>query len=107
MRRPASRRRRAAQGATCASGAIWYRGEPMTEATQSRRSRRVIALVLAGLLLAGAAWAYWRRGGDEEDTAYVTATVERGPVTAIVTATGEVNPVTTVQVGTYVSGPIL
>ena len=79
----------------------------MIEATRSRRSRRVIALVLAALLLAGAAWAYWRRGGDDEDTAYVTATVERGPVTAIVTATGEVNPVTTVQVGTYVSGPIL
>jgi HlyD family secretion protein len=66
----------------------------------------VIAFVLAALLLAGAAWAYWRSGGDDEDVAYVTATVERGPVTAIVTATGELNPVTTVQVGTYVSGPI-
>jgi HlyD family secretion protein len=65
----------------------------------------VIAIAL-GTLLAGAALAYWRRGSADEDTAYVTATVERGPVTANVTATGEVNPVTTVQVGTYVSGPI-
>jgi HlyD family secretion protein len=72
----------------------------------SSRSRRVVVLALAALLLAGAAWAYWHRGGADEDTAYITATVERGPVTAIVTATGEVNPVTTVQVGTYVSGPI-
>ncbi|MBX3025853.1 efflux RND transporter periplasmic adaptor subunit [bacterium] len=72
----------------------------------SARSRRTIALGLAVLLLAGAAWAYWRRGNDDAGIAYVTATVERGPVTALVTATGQVNPVTTVQVGTYVSGPI-
>ncbi|HSP98088.1 MAG TPA: efflux RND transporter periplasmic adaptor subunit [Candidatus Dormibacteraeota bacterium] len=78
----------------------------MTEARPPSRSRRVIALAVAALLLAGAAWAFWRRGGADEDVSYVTATVERGPVTAIVTATGEVNPVTTVQVGTYVSGPI-
>ena len=77
----------------------------MSDARTSR-SRRAIALALAGLLLAGAAWAYWRRGGAEDDVAYVTATIDRGPVTAIVTATGAVNPVTTVQVGTYVSGPI-
>jgi len=78
----------------------------MTAARSSSRSRRVIALAVAALLLAGAAWAYWRRGGADDDVSYVTATVERGPVTAVVTATGELNPVTTVQVGTYVSGPI-
>lgn len=77
----------------------------MSDASPSR-SRRVLALALAALLLAGAAWAYWGRGGSDDDVAYVTATVDRGPVTAVVTATGEVNPVTTVQVGTYVSGPI-
>lgn len=78
----------------------------MTDARPSPRSRRAIVPALAALLLAGAAWAYWRGGGPVENVAYVTATVDRGPVTAIVTATGEVNPVTTVQVGTYVSGPI-
>jgi len=78
----------------------------MANARPASRSRRVIAIALGALLLAGAALAYWRRGSADEDTAYVTATVERGPVTANVTATGEVNPVTTVQVGTYVSGPI-
>jgi HlyD family secretion protein len=78
----------------------------MADVRPAFRSRRVIVIALGALLLAGAALAYWRRGSADEDTAYVTATVERGPVTANVTATGEVNPVTTVQVGTYVSGPI-
>lgn len=72
----------------------------------SPRSRRIALLALAALLLAGAAWAYWGRRADDDAVTYVTATVDRGPVTALVTATGEVNPVTTVQVGTYVSGPI-
>ena len=78
----------------------------MPDVRQFWRARRALLLALVALLLAGAAWAYWRRGEADDNTAYVTATVERGPVTALVTATGTVNPVTTVQVGTYVSGPI-
>ena len=77
----------------------------MPDVRQFWRARRALLLALVALLLAGAAWAYWRRDAADENTAYVTATVERGPVTALVTATGTVNPVTTVQVGTYVSGP--
>jgi HlyD family secretion protein len=80
--------------------------DPMSDPRRSARARRALLLTVAALLLAGAAWAYWRRGGADGDAAYVTATVEHGPVTALVTATGTVNPVTTVQVGTYVSGPI-
>ena len=79
----------------------------MSPASSPRRGRRVALIVLAALLLAGAAYAYWRRGNGDGPLGYVTATLERGPVTAAVTATGTVNPVTTVQVGTYVSGPIL
>lgn len=79
----------------------------MSSIFSSPRGRRVALLVLAVLLLAGAAYAYWRRGNGDGPVGYVTATLERGPVTAAVTATGTVNPVTTVQVGTYVSGPIL
>ena len=78
----------------------------MPDVRQFWRARRALLLALVALLLAGAAWAYWRRDAADENTAYVTATVERGPVTALVTATGTLNPVTTVQVGTYVSGPI-
>jgi HlyD family secretion protein len=51
-------------------------------------------------------YAYWRRGQEAAQGAYVTEPIERGSIASIVTATGTVNPVTTVQVGTYVSGPI-
>lgn len=78
----------------------------MLEPRPSRRGRRIALLALAVVLLAGAAFAYWRRSSGDGPVSYVTATLERGPVTAMVTATGTVNPVSTVQVGTYVSGPI-
>jgi HlyD family secretion protein len=78
----------------------------MSDPRRSARARRALLLTVAALLLAGAAWAYWRRGGVGESTAYVSARIDRGPVTAVVTATGTMNPVATVQVGTYVSGPI-
>lgn len=58
------------------------------------------------MLLAVGGYAYWRRGQEAAQGAYVTEPIERGSIASIVTATGTVNPVTTVQVGTYVSGPI-
>src|SRR5262249_42571994 len=64
-----------------------------------------LALALAVLALAAVLIASWtRREGARSP--YVTAPVDRGPITARVTATGTVNPVTTVQVGTYVSVPL-
>lgn len=78
----------------------------MTAVRRPLGTRRALLLAVAAVVLAGAAWAYWRRGGGEERPTYVTAVLDRGAVTAVVTATGTVNPVTTVQVGTYVSGPI-
>src|SRR5512139_1933662 len=69
------------------------------------RSRYIIIAVLV-LVLAGAGYAYWRRGQSAGDGEYVTEAVERGAIASTVSATGTVNPVTTVQVGTYVSGPI-
>jgi len=67
--------------------------------------RLALALVLA--TLAGVAYVMLgRTGGSGDGPDYVTAPVDRGPITATVAATGTVNPVTTVQVGTYVSGPI-
>ena len=61
----------------------------------------VIAAVAAG------AYTFWWRGAKADETRYITASVERGPIVSVVTATGIVKPVTTVQVGTYVSGPII
>jgi len=69
--------------------------------------KRVLSVAAVALALAAlAAWLVWGREGGENGEGWITATVERGPITATVLATGTVNPVTTVQVGTYVSGPI-
>jgi HlyD family secretion protein len=62
----------------------------------------VLAVASAGIALG----VWWSLGVGQPPVAYLTARVERGPISQIVTATGTVNPVTTVQVGTYVSGPI-
>ena len=71
------------------------------------RSRwRYLIVALLSVLLAVGGYAYWRRGQEAAQGAYVTEPIERGSIASIVTATGTVNPVTTVQVGTYVSGPI-
>ena len=66
--------------------------------------RLALGLVLALGVLGYLFFAWTRRSADGPE--YVTAPVDRGPITATVAATGTVNPVTTVQVGTYVSGPI-
>src|SRR5437899_9565172 len=66
--------------------------------------RLALGLVLALGVLGYLFFAWTRRSADGPE--YVTATVDRGPITATVAATGTLNPVTTVQVGTYVSGPI-
>src|SRR2546430_15819485 len=66
--------------------------------------RLALGLVLALGVLGYLFLAWTRRSADGPE--YVTAPVDRGPITATVAATGTVNPVTTVQVGTYVSGPI-
>lgn len=70
--------------------------------------RRGLVLILV-LLIAGSTAAYfvWGTKARQARVAYVTETIDRGPITTVVTATGTVNPVTTVQVGTYVSGPII
>lgn len=79
---------------------------PAISVTASRLRARslLVATAFAVLLVAGALW--WACAGSEPKAAYVTETIDRGPVEVVVTATGAVNPVTTVQVGTYVSGPI-
>jgi HlyD family secretion protein len=70
------------------------------------RMRRARTAVILGLLvLAAYVGTGWLRRGSEQPR-YVTAPVDRGPITSTVTATGTVNPVVSVQVGTYVSGPI-
>jgi len=72
-----------------------------------RRRSRLSWLIgaTAALAIAGTgAWYWWFSGAPPVQ--YVTAPVDRGPITAIVTATGTVNPVISVQVGSQVSGKI-
>src|SRR5438876_10759334 len=67
--------------------------------------RLALGLVLAALGIFGyliLGWTHRGAGGPE----YVTAPVDRGPITPTVAATATVNPVTTVQLRTYVPGPI-
>lgn len=80
---------------------------PATSVPVSRtRTRALLVGAALALLFAGVAL-WWACSGAEPKPAYVTETIDRGPVEVVVTATGAVNPVTTVQVGTYVSGPVL
>jgi HlyD family secretion protein len=62
----------------------------------------LLLVVVAGAILG----TWWYLGNEQPQVTYLTAAVERGPLSRIVSATGTVNPVTTVQVGTFVSGPI-
>jgi len=64
----------------------------------------LIAGVAVALGIAGAA--YWYFGGKPAQTAFRTATIERGNLVAAVSATGTLNPVVSVQVGSQVSGQI-
>ena len=68
------------------------------------RKRSVLVAFIAAVLLVGVAlfWFF----GSSSPPAYITAQVDRGPVTRGVTATGTVNPELTIIVGSYVSGVI-
>ncbi|HZF13900.1 MAG TPA: efflux RND transporter periplasmic adaptor subunit [Thermoanaerobaculia bacterium] len=68
-------------------------------------SRRRIALLLAGAVVALLLLGFWI-GGRPKGPEYLSAPVERGAITAAVEATGTINPLTTVPVGSYVSGTV-
>ncbi|MBI4937076.1 MAG: efflux RND transporter periplasmic adaptor subunit [Nitrosomonadales bacterium] len=61
-----------------------------------------LALLLLGVLGAGAWWGMPQKVAPENR--YVTAALERGPITQLVSANGTLNPVKLVSVGSQVSG---
>ncbi|WP_119154788.1 efflux RND transporter periplasmic adaptor subunit [Caldimonas tepidiphila] len=67
-------------------------------------NRKWIAALVALLLLALGAAAWWLGRDAEEAAAYRTAPLERGRLLASVSASGTVTPVAQVQVGSQVSG---
>ena len=68
--------------------------------------KRVIALTAALLLVAVAAFEFWRFGNSAKESSYVTMPVQRNNITQVVSSTGTLQAVVTVQVGSQVSGTI-
>jgi len=68
--------------------------------------RRVIVIVVTGLLLGGAGYGYWRFGTASSHLPYLTTPVTRANVSQVVSSTGTLQAVITVQVGSQVSGTI-
>lgn len=65
-----------------------------------------ILLLVGVLLLTGATFWYFNRGGNETASPYRFVEVEQGDLEAVVSSTGMLEPVTTVEVGTQVSGRV-
>ncbi len=63
--------------------------------------------VLAMLIVAGAAYAYWSRSHTTVATSYRFVTLDKGDVEAVVSSTGTLQAVRTVEVGTQISGRIV
>ena len=72
-----------------------------------RGKLRVIAVVIAGLALAGGAGAWFWHGHHGVKPLWRTGTVRKGDLTATITATGTVEPEEVVDVGAQVSGQFL
>jgi HlyD family secretion protein len=79
--------------------------EPTRLPARPGRSRKVIAALVAVVVVAGAIVA-WRVTRPAPPPRYETARVDRGRIVAQVTATGTLSALVTVQVGSQVSGRI-
>ncbi len=67
---------------------------------------RVLIIVIALLMIAGAGFGYWRIGNSGKESLYTTVPVSRGNVAQVVSSTGTLQAVVTVVVGSQVSGTI-
>jgi HlyD family secretion protein len=70
------------------------------------KGKRIFALIVAILVLAGTGYGFWRWGNSPKESPYVTMPVQRGNVTQVVSSTGTLQAVITVLVGSQVSGTI-
>ena len=70
------------------------------------RGKRIFALMVAILVLAGTGYGFWRWGSSPKESPYVTMPVQRGNVSQVVASTGTLQAVVTVVVGSQVSGTI-
>ena len=70
------------------------------------KGKRIFALIVAILVLAGTGYGFWRWGSSPKESPYVTMPVQRGNVTQVVSSTGTLQAVITVLVGSQISGTI-
>jgi len=57
-------------------------------------------------ILGGGAWWWTARKGEAADSAYRTATIERGDIRVAISATGTLSAISTVTVGSQISGQV-
>ena len=79
-------------------------------ARSSLRKKSIVPNVLLGIaavaILGGGAWWWTSRKGDTAESAYRTATVERGDIRVAISATGTLSAISTVTVGSQISGQV-
>lgn len=68
--------------------------------------KKIIAVIIVLVVLAGGAWFWQSRGANRVDQEYRFVEVTRGDLENVVTSTGTLSAVGTVEVGTQVSGII-
>jgi HlyD family secretion protein len=74
------------------------------------RKKSPLPTLLLGIavvaILGGGAWYWTTRKGDGVESAYRTATVERGDIRVAISATGTLSAISTVTVGSQISGQV-
>ncbi|WP_447938756.1 efflux RND transporter periplasmic adaptor subunit [Pseudoxanthomonas mexicana] len=79
-------------------------------ARSSVRKKSIVPNILLGIavlaLLGGGAWWWTSRKGDAAESAYRTATLERGDIRVAISATGTLSAISTVTVGSQISGQV-
>nr|WP_298155905.1 efflux RND transporter periplasmic adaptor subunit [uncultured Pseudoxanthomonas sp.] len=79
-------------------------------ARSAPRKKSIAPSLLLGIavvaILGGGAWWWTARQGGEAESAYRTATIERGDIRVAISATGTLSAISTVTVGSQISGQV-
>ncbi|UOV00854.1 efflux RND transporter periplasmic adaptor subunit [Pseudoxanthomonas mexicana] len=79
-------------------------------ARSAPRKKSIVPSLLLGIavvaILGGGAWWWTARKGEAADSAYRTATIERGDIRVAISATGTLSAISTVTVGSQISGQV-
>ncbi|MEI2794748.1 efflux RND transporter periplasmic adaptor subunit [Pseudoxanthomonas sp. F11] len=82
----------------------------MSQPVRSAPRKKSIPSLLLGIavvaILGGGAWWWTARKGEAADSAYRTATIERGDIRVAISATGTLSAISTVTVGSQISGQV-